>query len=271
MKKSRPLLLHLLLLCVLFGFHPALAAGNEAKSRLDIIKETKQLRVCFWPDYYGISFFDRRTQTLNGIDTDMAREFSKDLGATVEFVESSFATLIDDLLQSRCDIAMFGIGITSARAQHLRFTSPHMASDIYAITTASNRRIQTWNDIDQPGRIVAVSKGTLHEPVMRDKLRHAELAVYDSPRAREVEVEAGRADVFMTDFPYTRQMLAFSDWARLITPPERFHVTPYGWAIAPGDDPWYERTERFMQQVKRDGRLQAAARRYGLEPILVLE
>lgn len=271
MKLYRNLLLALLLGALFFGIHPAFAASDEIKSRFDTIKETKQLRVCFWPDYFGISFFDRRTQTLNGIDTDLAREFGKDLGVTVEFVESSFAKLIDDLLQSRCDIAMFGIGITPARTKHLRFTSPHMASDIYAITTASNRRIQTWNDIDQPGRIVAVSKGTLHEPVMREKLRHAELAVYDSPRAREIEVEAGRADVFMTDFPYARQMLSFTDWARLITPPERFHVTPYGWAVAPGDDQWYERVERFMQQIKRDGRLQMAARRYGLEPILVLE
>lgn len=271
MKKPTLLLLPRLLLLLLLAYCPASALSAEVTSRLNAIQQTKQLRVCFWPDYYGISFFDRRTQTLNGIDTDMARELGKDLGVSVDFVESSFATLIDDLLQSRCDIAMYGIGITPARSKHLRFTSPHMASDIYAITTASNRRIQTWDDIDQPGRIVAVSKGTLHEPIMRELLQYATLAVYDSPRAREVEVEAGRADVFMTDFPYTRQMLAFSDWARLITPPARFHVTPYGWAVAPGDDLWYEQVERFMQQIKRDGRLKLAAKRYGLEPILVLE
>lgn len=271
MKTPQCLFFPMLLLFLLLGAHPALATNKEGKSRYDIIKETQQLRVCYWPDYFGISFFDRRTQTLNGIDTDMAREFGKDLGVTVKFVESSFATLIDDLLQSRCDVAMFGIGITPARLQHLRFTSPHLASDIYAITTQSSRRVSNWDDIDKPGRLVAVSKGTLHESVMREKLQHATLVVYDTPRAREIEVEAGRADVFMTDFPYTRQMLAFTDWARLITPPAPFHVTPYAWAVAPGDDPWHERVERFMQQVKRDGRLQTAARRYGLEPILVLE
>jgi ABC-type amino acid transport substrate-binding protein len=226
------------------------------------------VRVCIWPDYYGITYRNPKTQQLSGIDIELAAELGRDLGVDVEFVDSSFARLIDDLAADRCDVAMFAIGITPARAARLRFTRPHLASDIYAIASKTNRRIKGWDDIDRPGTVVAVAKGTLHEPVMREKLAAAQLLVLDTPFAREQEVQSGRADVFITDYPYSRRFLAGADWARLISPPAAYHVTPYAYAMLPGDERWHARIERFVADVKRDGRLRAAAKRYQLEAIV---
>lgn len=245
------------------------ASASAESSHLDRILAEKTLRVCIWPDYYGISYRNPKTQQLTGIDVDLARQFAKDLGVEVHFVDSSFARLIDDVTQDRCDIAMFAIGVTPARAEKLRFTQPHLVSDIYAITTRSNRRIKNWADIDQPGVAVAVAKGTYHEPVMREKLKAATLLVLDNPHAREQEVESGRADVFMTDFPYSRRMLDNVDWARLVTPPAQYYLTSYAYALAPSDARWHERADAFVAQIKQDGRLLEAARRYQLDPIIV--
>jgi ABC-type amino acid transport substrate-binding protein len=247
------------------------AQGAFAAGQLERISASGQVRVCIWPDYYGISYRNPKTQQLEGIDIDMARELGKDLGASVQFVDSSFARLIPDVTGDRCDLAMFAIGILPQRAEKLRFTRPHLKSDIVAITTKSNRRIKSWEDIDRAGIVVAVAKGTLHEPVMRDKLRHATLIVLDTPHARELEVESGRADVFMTDYPYSRRMLETTDWARLVTPTTTYHLTPYAYAMRYGDDAWYARVERFMSDIKRDGRLAAAIRRHKLEPIAITE
>ena len=163
---------------------------------------------------------------------------------------------------------MFGIGITPARAEKLRFTRPHLVSDIYAITTRSNRRIRDWSDIDKPGVVVAVLKGTFQESVLREKLKAATLVVVDNPRARDQEVESGRADVFMTDYPYSRRMLDNVDWARLVSPPTAYHLTSYAYATRPGDEPWHARVEQFVAAIKRDGRLLESARRHKLDPIV---
>ena len=245
------------------------AAAAEPPGHAERIRQAGEMRVCIWPDYYGISYRHPVTRQLAGIDIDLAQALGKDLGVNVQFVDSSFARLFDDVLGDRCDVAMFAIGITPARREKLRFTTPYLASDIYAITTRSNRRIRTWDDIDRPGVVVAVARGTLHEPVMRERLRQAQLAVLDTPHAREQEVESGRADVFMTDFPYSRRMLASTDWARLVAPTSTYHVTPYAWAVAPGDDRWWQELEAFVARIKRDGRLLAAARRHGLDPIVI--
>jgi len=224
--------------------------------------------VCIWPDYFSITYRNPKTQQLTGIDIDMASELGKDLGVAVEFVDSSFSKLVDDVTQERCDVAMFAIGITPERSTKLRFTAPHLSSDIYAITTQTNRRIKGWDDIDKPGAVVAVAKGTLHESVMKDKLKAARLLILDTPFAREQEVQSGRADVFMTDYPYSQRFLANADWARLVSPPGTYHLTRYAYAVKPGDDKWHARLERFVKDVKGDGRLMSAARHHKLDPIV---
>lgn len=251
----------------------ALRAETPPPGRLDRVLAAKTLRVCIWPDYYGITYRNPRTQQLAGIDIDIAGELARDLGKdiAVRFVDSSFATLIEDVTSDRCDVAMFAIGITAARAEKLSFTQPYLRSDIYAITTKANRRIREWADIDRTGVVVAVARGTYHEPVMREKLKNATLVVLDTPFAREREVESGRADVFMTDYPYSQRMLQNSDWARLVAPPSAYHLTSYAYAVKPGDERWYARIERFVGDIKRDGRLLAAAKRHKLDPIAILD
>ena len=244
---------------------PAIA---DDSTRLQRIASSNTLRVCIWPDYYSITYRNPRSQNLSGIDIDNARDLARALGVQVAFVDSSFAQLVDDVTDDRCDLAMFAVGITPQRQQKLRFTQPHLVSDVYAITTRTNRRIQSWTDIDQEGSVVVVAKGTLHEPLMKERLKQAQLKVVDTPAAREQEVQSGRADVFMTDYPFSLRMLEQNDWARLVTPKETYHLTPYAWAMKPGDDAFYARIEKELAAMKADGRLLTNAQRHRLEPIV---
>jgi ABC-type amino acid transport substrate-binding protein len=241
------------------------------ESRLDRILLEKNLKVCIWPEYFGISYLDPRTQKLIGIDSDLAKELAKDLKVNLEFVESSFPKFISDITENRCDIAMFAIGNTESRRAKVRFTTPHLESDIYAITTKENKKIENWDDIDKEGVVVAVAKGTYHEPIMKEKLNNAKLLVLDSMHAREKEVQSGRADVFMTDYPFAKRMLAQTNWAKLIKPNSTYHLTPYAWTVALGDDIFYNRIEQFVSDIKKDGRLYQLAKNNELEPIIKMK
>ena len=238
---------------------------------LERIKASGTLRVCIWPDYYGITWRSPRTGQLAGIDIELSAEFAKSLGVKVQYVDSSFAKLIDDLTAERCDIAMHAVGITPQRQQALKFSQPYLKSDIYAVTTRSSRVVRQWADIDMPGVKVAVQAGTFMEPVMAAELKQAQMVVIKPPLVREQELEAGRVDVFMTDYPYSRRLLDNADWARLVSPPQPFRPIPYAYAVKPGDDEWLRRVDEFVAQIKRDGRLEAAARRAGLSEIVVLQ
>ncbi|MBC7729709.1 MAG: amino acid ABC transporter substrate-binding protein [Microbacteriaceae bacterium] len=258
------ILLGLLGLLGLLALTPAVSAGPV----LDRIQAHSAVKVCIWPDYYGITWRNPRNQQLTGIDIELSAELAHDLKVTIEYVDSSFSKLIEDLTGDRCDIAMHAVAVLPARAEKLKFSQPYLQSDIYGVTTRSHR-IKTWDDIDMPGMQVAVQAATFMEPVMAAALKHAKLVVVKPPMTREQELESGRIDVFMTDYPYSRRLLANADWARLVSPTKPFHLLPYAYAVKPGDDAWLQRVDEFVATIKRDGRLEAAAKRHGLADILV--
>ncbi len=246
----------------------ALAPAALAGPVLDRIQASSTLKVCIWPDYYGVTWRNPRTQQLVGVDIDLSAALAQDMKVALQYVESSFPKLIDDLSADRCDIAMHAVAVLPARAEKLKFSQPYLQSDIYGITTRTSR-IKAFADIDQPGVQVAVQAGTFMEPVMAGALKQARLVVVKPPQTREQELEAGRVDVFMTDYPYSRRLLDNADWARLVAPVQPFHQLPYAYAVKPGDEAWLRRVDDFVSAIKRDGRLEAAARRNGLAEIMV--
>ena len=244
------------------------ATSVPAATTAQRIQDSGEVRICIWPDYYGISLRNPRTGQLSGLDIDLSAAFAADLKVKPVYVDSSFATLVDDLLHDRCDIAMFAVGMTPQRAQVLRFSRPYLESDIYAVTTRSSRVVKQWQDLDKPGVRIAVQAGTFMEPVMAGALKQANLVVVRPPDTRERELEAGRVDAFMTDYPYSRRLLDNADWARLVAPPTPFFVLPYAYAVKPGDAAWLTTVDEFVGRIQRDGRLQAAAKRHGLSAIV---
>src|SRR5258708_2927306 len=93
------------------------ADAQQTQSRLFEVTKNRKLRVCMYPLYYAISFRNPQTNELTGLDIDLAKELAGDLGAELQFVESSFGTFIADLQASKCEIGMFALGATMKRAQ----------------------------------------------------------------------------------------------------------------------------------------------------------
>jgi ABC-type amino acid transport substrate-binding protein len=247
----------------------AIGFAAAEPDRLQRIAAAGELRVCIWPDYYGITYRNPKTRTLNGFDIDMSEELARELNVRARYINSAFPQLVDNLVNDKCDIAMHAVGITPAREARLSFSQPYLRSDIYAITTKDNDGIKSWSDLDQPGRVIAVQAGTIMEPVMQSTIRHARLLIVKPPMTREVEVESGRADAFMTDFPYGQRMLDMTDWARLVAPAKSFHLTDYGYAVAPGEHALLSRVNQFIGKLSANGRMREIARKYKLEPILI--
>ncbi|MGB4582716.1 MAG: transporter substrate-binding domain-containing protein [Rhodoferax sp.] len=81
----------LIALCFVF-LSAAVPAQDRSANRLLRVQAARLVRVCIWPDYYSITYRNPKTQTLSGIDNEMAQALGKDLGVGVEFVPASTAT-----------------------------------------------------------------------------------------------------------------------------------------------------------------------------------
>ena len=242
-----------------------------ASERSERILASGSIKVCIWTDYFTISYRNPRTGVLQGIDIDMAQALAKHIGVEVKFVESSFSQLVANLNNQNCDIAMHGVGIRESRRPHMEFSKPYLASGIYAVGVKENTYIQQWEDIDQNGNIAVVQTGTFMEPVAKKAFSKAEIVTVDSFKAREQEVMSGRADIFLTDYPYGTRMAQLTDWAVLISPPKPLAKTLYAYAVPKGEIEWLKEVNSFLDEMKKNGQLASFAQKNGLSEIVVLD
>ncbi|MEZ5842696.1 MAG: transporter substrate-binding domain-containing protein [Hyphomicrobiaceae bacterium] len=243
------------------------ANAQQPSSRLYEVTKSGKLRVCQYPLYYSISHRNPKTGQIEGIDADLSKELAKELGATLEIVESSFGTFIADLQTGKCEIGMFGIGATLKRAQAVAFSKPYLLTSIYAVVRKGGK-VKTWVDIDQPGVRVAVTLGSYIEPFMKGYLKKASLLVVAPPATREGELVANRADVIMTDYPTAVKVTAEFDWAQTVEPTETLRLTPYAYVVPQGDQIWLNYVNLFVDTIKLDGRLKHYAEKNKLGPIV---
>ncbi|MDU7868566.1 MAG: transporter substrate-binding domain-containing protein, partial [Pantoea sp.] len=101
-----------------------LATGAaQAQSRLDSVLSSKVLKVCTTGDYKPYSFL-RPDGQYEGLDISMAKALAASLGAKVEWVATSWKTLMPDFLAKQCDIALGGVSVTLKRQQTAWFAQP---------------------------------------------------------------------------------------------------------------------------------------------------
>ena len=237
------------------------------ESHLTKITKSGTLRVCQYPQYYSISFRNPQTGELEGIDADLAKELAKDLGVKLQVVESSFVTFIADLQTDKCDIGMFAVGATLARAKAVEFSKPYLLTNIFGVARKDGK-IKSWDDVDKDGNVVAVSTGSYIEGFMNSYLKKAKVLSVAPPATREQELALGHADLVATDYPTAIKVTKEFDWATTITPPTTLALTPYSYVVAPGDQIWLNYVNLFVDTIKIDGRLKQYAHKHALDPIV---
>ena len=261
----------LMMLAVIMAGAAALctAAVAQGEDRVGAIRARGEMRVCAWPDYFGISWRNPRGGEVEGLDIDMARAFATRLRVRLTLIEADNLAIPAAVEAGACDIAMGGVTVTEERAARVAFTKPYLSTPLVAIASRASARVPDWAALDRPGMVVAVSAGAPAEAIMRAALRRGELAVLRPPRLREAEVQSGRADAFITDLPYARGLAQRQPWVRLIAAPPHFGETLMAWAVPRGDAGWLAEANNFLAVVKADGQLARAAERHGMAGLVV--
>jgi len=123
---------------------------------------------------------------LTGYSIDIGNRLAEDLGVAVEFVETSWANIIPDLLNREFDLIASGLWMTPARALVVNFSNPTATEGVYLIAgTASASGMKSVADFNKPDVKLVAANGTIQE--------RATTRLF--PKATLVKVE-GNADQF---------------------------------------------------------------------------
>jgi cyclohexadienyl dehydratase len=176
------------------------AFGQSSPSRLDTIVSKGTLRVGMTGDYRPFTFLSKETSKFEGFDVDMAEALGKALGVKVEFVHTSWPTLMADFEADKFDVATGGVSITLDRQKKGYFSTPIMREGKTPIARCGDvAKFQTIADIDKAGVHVIVNPGGTNERFARANLKSAQIEVYKDNVTIFDQIAAGKADLMMTD------------------------------------------------------------------------
>ncbi|AUG99518.1 transporter substrate-binding domain-containing protein [Pectobacteriaceae bacterium CE70] len=174
------------------------AGGASAASHLDQIQKQSVLKVCTTGDYKPYTSL-RGDGSYEGIDISMAESLAKSLGVKVEWVKTSWKTLMPDFQSGKCDIAMGGISVTLARQKQVFFTNMlDVDGKIPFVRCEDKNKYQTIEQLNRPAvRLVEPAGGT-NEAFVHAYLPKATLALHDNVTIFQQLVDK-KADVMITD------------------------------------------------------------------------
>src|SRR5690349_15034684 len=104
----------------------AAASAQSTGSRLDQIINNGTLRIGMTGDYRPFTFLNPSTSKFEGFDVDMAESLGKAMGVKVEFVKTSWPTMMKDFEADKFDVVTGGVSITLDRQKRGLFSTPIM-------------------------------------------------------------------------------------------------------------------------------------------------
>lgn len=176
------------------------AAENATTNRLDEIVKRGYIRVGTTGDFKPMTFYDNAKGIYQGHDIDAAQSLGSSLGVEVRFVETTWPTLMQDLLADKFDIAMSGITRTFARQKVAALSTGYIKfGKIPLIRKANQNRFVSLETIDLPTVKIGVNPGGTNEKFVRENLKHANIIVYERNLDIPHAVARGEVDVMITD------------------------------------------------------------------------
>jgi cyclohexadienyl dehydratase len=181
------------------------AAPAETGSRLDQIISKGTLRVGMTGDYRPFTFLNPSTSKFEGFDVDMAEALGKAMGVKVEFVKTSWPTMMKDFEADKFDVVTGGVSITLDRQKKGLFSNAIMREGKTPIARCGDvSKYQTLEQIDKPDVRAIVNPGGTNEKFARAHLKNAKITVYHDNVTIFDQIAKGDADLMMTDASETR-------------------------------------------------------------------
>lgn len=231
------------------------ARPAAAASLLDQLGPDRPLKVCLTGDYKPFSFL-QPDGAFEGLDVDLVSRLAESLHAPVEWVKTSWPTLMSDFGSGRCDMVAGGVSVTLERQKHAGFSEHYLVDGKSAIARCADRaRFPDLAAIDRPDVRVIVNPGGTNDRFAKAYLTHANVRVYPDNVTIFNEIVAGHADVMVTDTSETYLQAKLHPELCPVNPDQPFQYGEKA-LLLPRDDPAFKAyVDQWLHLAQATGEL----------------
>ena len=237
--------------------------AGESGSKVTEIQERGVLLVGATGDYRPMSYLDPETGTYEGFDVELAKDLAESLDVEIEFVPTTWPTLLQDTIDGKFDIAITGITITEERQEQALMSDGYLGNGKTVLCRAEDAEKYTSIDaINQPDVRVMENPGGLNEQFAEENLPNAQLTIHETNEEIPGLIAEGEADVMITEIMEAGYYAGLDD--RLAAPliDEPFTQGELGALIPNGAGDLLQYVNAFFAMEKNSGRLDELADTY---------
>ena len=231
--------------------------------KLEEIREEGVLKVGTTGDYQPVSYLDPNTGEYVGFDIELAEDLAYDLDVELEYVETSWPTLMDDTLAGKFDLAISGITITDARKEQALMSDGYLENGKTLLCRAEDAyKYTSLESINRPDVRVMENPGGTNEKFARENLPDVTLIIHDVNQEIPGLVASGEADVMITEVVEAGYYVGQDD--RLAAPLifEPFTHGELGVLMPKGSEDLLVYVNEFLDKEKKSGRIDELADDY---------
>ncbi|MBQ9605511.1 MAG: transporter substrate-binding domain-containing protein [Firmicutes bacterium] len=239
------------------------AVQTEVQGKVEEIKQKGVIRIGSAGDYRPMSYLNAETGDYEGFDVELADDLAEKLGVEIEYVPTTWPTLMDDTLDGKFDLAVCGITVTDARKEQALMSNGYLGNGKTILIRAEDvNKYKSLEDINSPEVRVMENPGGLNEKFAKENLPDAQLIIHEENAEIPGLIAEGEADVMITEIMeagyYAGQDSRLA--APLIYKP--FTNGQLGFLMPKGSEDLLEYVNTFLDEEKASGRIDELADMY---------
>ena len=200
-----------------------------------------------------------------GFDADLAREFARELGVSVEFCEIEWENKEDVLAEGRIDCVWNGMTLTEEVKESMSCSKPYL-NNAQVVIVAKSRAQECQLEEDCMHYLFAVESGSAGEKEL-NRRNYRYTPVKTQKEALE-QVRKGRADVAIVDSILAAAMVGEGTSYPDLTYTVSLSDEEFGVGFRQESD-LTELLNKFLEQKKQDGTIDKIAKQYGVQAALL--
>lgn len=174
---------------------------KESNDAVAKIKANGKIVIGTATGYYPFEMADKDGQ-LVGYDIDVAKAIAENLGVEVEFQNYAFNGLISALQANKVDMVIAGMTINDKRKEAVDFTDPYFESGQALLVNKNYPDVKSWEDLDKPGNVIAVSMGTTADQTASKMFKQATVKKFEGSALAGLELLNGKAVAVVHETPW---------------------------------------------------------------------
>lgn len=228
------------------------------------IQKTKKMSVCY-AVFPPAVIKDAKTGKVSGHDIDALEIMAKQLGAEVEYHESTFGNMAAAVQTGQCDIGT-SLFVKIPRAAAVAFSEPIFYAGNSGLVRKGDIRFKTIADVDKSGITVAVATGESGHIYAQEHFKQAKVVPIDiesSDLSRFLlEVTSGRADIGIADANTIKLFAAQHPESEDVFANNTFDLNPDAWPIRHGDTSFLNFVNNSIKYMQTSGQWAELEKKY---------